>query len=541
MSLKDIVNNKLTKQISNRIYKNLKDLPQPSELKNCVRAAKRIIENLNNGKRLLVVGDYDTDGIVATTILIEFLIDAGYGPLIDYIIPSRLKDGYGVSTNIINYADDNLFDFIVSVDNGIAAIEAINLANEKDLEVIITDHHTAPEILPNVDIIVNPRVPGETFPYPWISGATVAWYLVAALKNELNMSNLNVRKYLDLVAITIVSDVMPLNDINLVLLSTGLAEIKKRNRLIYRLVWNDWTAPLINETALGFNFVPMINAIGRINDANIGVKMFLSKSESEIKNYYKKMVKINEDRKIMSRENLKEAESLLNLEYDLTKPVIVVRNKNFHEGIVGIIAGKLAEKFKRPAYVFSYSEDKLVWKGSARTYGQIHLYDLTNTASRFILGFGGHKGAVGLSVSDENFELFENKLVESGYLIPKEDFINETLVPIEAVVEDMDIELLDLIDKFQPFGQSNPMPTFKMKCYINITREMKGGLHFAGDIESLDRKTRIPGVFFNVDREDFLNSVNLGRDIITIEANISRAYDAKLDIFYIQLLSKIVD
>jgi len=539
MRLIEVVYNKLLDQIKDRKYKSLSQLPDPSELKNCMEAAERIVFNLLQGRRLLIVGDYDTDGIVATTILLEFLQDAGFGALVDFIIPSRLKDGYGLSPNIIEYAEENFFDFIVTVDNGIAALEAIDLANSKNIEVIITDHHTAPAILPAAKIIVNPRVPGETFPFPWISGATVAWYLVAALKRELNMTSLNVVKYLDLVAITIVSDVMPLNDINLSLLEIGLAEIKKRNRLIYKLVWNDWTAPIINETALGFNFVPMINAIGRIDDANIGVHMFISKSEKEIKDYYKFMVEINENRKVMSRQYVKEAESFLSHEYDLTKSAIIVRNKDFHEGIVGIIAGKLAEKYKRPAYVLSYSEEKNIWKGSARTYGNIHLYDLTSEASDFILGFGGHKGAVGLAVSEDNFESFENALVGACSKIPKSEFINETLVPIKANLEDINMELLDSIETFGPFGQSNPIPTFEIDCYINITREMKGGLHFAADLSSLDSTLRIPGVFFNVEKDEFLEAVDNGKTIVTIVGNISRAYDAKANKFYFQVLASI--
>ena len=535
MNLKEKIIKKLEEQTKDRKIKSLKDLPKPEELKNCIKAADRIIDNLLSGKRLLIVGDYDADGIIATTILVEFLIDAGFEALIDYIIPSRLKDGYGLSPNIITYAEKNFFDFIVTVDNGIAAIEAINLANSKNIEVIITDHHTAPEILPKAKLIVNPRVPGETFPYPWISGATVSWYLVAALKNQLNM-NINIKKYIDLVSITIMSDVMPLNDINLALLSAGLKEIKKRNRLFYKLIWNDWTAPTINETALSFNLVPMINAIGRINDANIGVEMFLSKDEKIIKEYYTKMKKINEERKILSREYVKEAEKYLNINFDFKTSVIVVRNENFHEGIVGIIAGKLAEKYKRPAYVLSYNKEKNIWKGSARSYGNIHLYDLTNKASEYILGFGGHKGAVGLAVSEDNFENFKNKIEEEASKIPKEDFINETLVPIKAELKDMNFELFNTIDSFAPFGQSNPLPTFEIEGYIKITREIQNGLHYSVSISDKERKTYMEGVFFNVEKEEFLEIINSGNTLVKFIANLSKSYNAKEDIFYLQLL-----
>lgn len=536
MNLKEKVIKQLQKQTEKRIIKKLKDLPEPPMLKNCNLAAKEIIQTLYSGRRILIVGDYDCDGIVATTVLFEFLKDSGFSNLVDFIIPSRLKDGYGLSKNIIDYAIENMYDFIVTVDNGISAFDSIEYANENNIEVIITDHHTAPEILPNAKYIVNPRVKGETFPFPYISGATVAWYLVAALKQELN-STINIAKYLDLVAITVISDVMPLNDINLALLDFGLKKIKNRERLIYQLVWNDWTAPTINETAIAFNFVPMINAIGRINDANIGVNMFISKDRNTIQNYYNIMKEINENRKEMSREYLKEAEKYLLENHDTSNSVLVVRNKNFHEGIVGIIAGKLAEKYSKPAYVFSYNKENKIWKGSGRTHGDIHLYDLTNSASKYILGFGGHKGAVGLAVEENNFENFEKEILKAGNKIPDIDFVDKNKVVFNAELKDFNMELLKTIESFYPFGNDNPLPVFQFKANVKILREIKNGLHYS--VELKDGDITVPGIFFNVEKENFLKSVK--NELNLINATISKNYNAKEGTFSFQLISEIID
>jgi len=537
MNFNQILDLKLKEQTNTIIHKKLKDLPPPESLKNNFKAAKRILEHLNNGKRMLIVGDYDCDGIMATTILYSFLIEAGYSKFnVDYIIPSRLKDGYGVSTNIIDYAMENVFDFIVTVDNGIAAIDAVKYSNENNIEVIITDHHTVPKTLPEAYTIVNPRVDGETFPFPWISGATVAWYLTAALKKELK-SNIDIKKYLDYVALTVVSDVMPLNDINLAILNYGLKEIKKRKRLFYQLVWNDWTSPTINETSLSFDLVPKINAIGRISDANIGVEMFTSNDTENIKRLFDKMTKINEERKEMSRSYIKEAEEIL---HDIKgyedENVVIVRNKDFHEGIVGIIAGKLAEKYGKPAYVFSYNEEKDLWKGSARSVGNIHLYDITAEATSFIAGFGGHKGAVGLAVTEKNWEDFVKSLQKTTKGIEDSEFIDQDKIPLECNISDINMETISILEKYGPYGNGNQKPIFKSKANIFIAKELKNGLHFKVKLE--DNGFNIFGLFFNVDKKTFLSQIEDENNEFTFDT--SKSYDLRQNSFSVELLCNMI-
>ena len=539
MSFLEKLENKLKKQTEGRVVDlSLKDLPSPSQLKNCTFAAKTIIDWLMEGKRMLLVGDYDADGILATTVVISFLREAGFSEdFVEYLIPSRLKNGYGVSPDIVKYAKEKDFDFIVTVDNGISAIPAIDLANEYGIPVIVTDHHTAPKTLPNAYTIVNPRVPGETFPYPYISGATVAWYLVAAMRKELDIA-IDIRKYLDFVAITIISDVMPLDNINIPLLKAGMKKIKNRERYLYELIWSDWTAPTINTTEISFSLVPRINAIGRINDANIGVKMFLSKSKQEIKELYDFVSEINEDRKEMSRNYIKEAESIIENQSIKNDNVIIVRNKDFHEGIVGIVAGKLAEKYNKPAYVFSFNEEKQIWKGSGRSVGNIHLYDLTNEAAEFIAGFGGHKGAVGLGVTEDNWDKFVEALKSAANKIPESEFQDESMVPIECTLSDINEETLELLAKYGPYGHMNPEPVFLTEgVSIEIEREMKGGLHFKATVS--DETGSAIGLFFNVDKNEFLSKLE-SEEEHSILFYPSLKYDLRKDIFTHELICSLL-
>jgi single-stranded-DNA-specific exonuclease recJ len=517
---------KLKKQIANRGNFTLKDLPHPHKLKNVEKAAKRIVENLLSGKRMLIIGDYDADGIFATTILMKFFTELGFSGLVDYKIPSRLKDGYGLNKTLIDYAIENGFNFVVTVDNGIAANEAIDYANSKNYEVIITDHHTPPATLPNAEIIVNPRVQGEESEvFQYISGATVAWYLAYAVQLELG-SKIDLKEYLDFVALTVISDVMPLENINVPLVNYGIKLLKERKRDIYKFIWNDWTAPVMDTTSIAFSLIPMINAMGRIDDANVAVSFFLD-DRNTYQNYMY-MYNVNEKRKAMSREQLMKAELITANSND---KAIVIKDE-CHEGIIGIIAGKLAEKYHKPTYVFTYNKEKKIYKGSGRTTGNIHLYDLTNKASDLLIGFGGHSGAVGLAVSEENFEKFKKRILEEVEKIDKKDFISESSVPMECSFDDISPEMMNTILKYAPFGQGNPAPIFKTKADVAILTELKDGLHYKCLLTS--PKTEVIGLFFNVEKDKFLQTIEVNEKQEFIFSP-GLAYNAKDSVFSIEL------
>lgn len=509
--------------------KTLADLPPLDSMLNLGKGAELLVQKLLDGERTLIVGDYDADGILATTILYGFLADVGFNKtVLDFIIPSRMKDGYGLSPNIIHYAVENDFQVIVTVDNGIAANEAIALAKEKGLTVIVTDHHTAPAVLPDADVIINPKQPGETFPFIDISGATVAWYFAAKIKEVLGLK-IDMRKYLDLAGLTVISDVMPLTDINLAIFNFTLNQLKQRRRFIYELIWDENQAPCIDEVSVGFSLVPMINAIGRIDNANKGVNLFLSRDKGEIQSLFDEMKAINEERK---KRTLIYKNNALELLEDYSGDVIIVRNKDYHEGIVGIIAGKLSELYKRPAYVFSWNHEKGIWKGSGRSSGEIHLYELTNAATKHIAGFGGHKGAVGLAVKDEEFEDFERALQEAVKKYKPEDFLDASTTPFECSLEDINFELYDLVHSYGPFGEGNRLPQFKTKCKIIPERELSGGLHFA--CSATIGNVKMKAMAFHIkNRDEFLEKISA--DEVEILFDMNKSYYAKRDTYSLEI------
>ena len=545
MSLYVTLKRFLEKQEKKVNRKTLKDLPHPFEMKNMERAVKTFLDCLNEGRKILVVGDYDADGIMATTILIEAFNSIGLNDLIDYYIPHRLRDGYGLSPDIINYAEENGFSAILTVDNGISAIEAVKKAKEKGMIVVITDHHTPPKKLPEADVIVNPKQEGETFPFIDISGATVAWYFIAGLKQLLELKELNMKKFIDLVAITIVSDVMPIKDINIPLLQEGLKKIKNRERYIYQLLWNNWSAPVLNETTIAFQLVPLINAIGRINNAKKGVELFLSKDKKTIESRLTEIKKINEARKNLSEKGLNIAlQQIREIEKKYGKSicgigVAFIRHNDFHEGIVGIIAGKIAEKFNIPTYVFGWNKEKQIWKGSGRAgKSGIHLYDFTNSFHDLLEGFGGHKGAVGLAVKDENFEKMYEIAIQSIQRFPVEKIKQEHIFEISDLSE-INSGIINLLKKYAPYGEQKPCPEFIVEAFIRPPFKVLKEKHLKCMLEN---KKRIESLFFNLTKDEKIkiNNVVSKNKETKIQFNLSENYDAYNNKFSFNLIAKLI-
>jgi single-stranded-DNA-specific exonuclease len=454
-------------------------IPEASEIPFMVDAAKRIHDHLKAGELLLICGDYDTDGVCATTIIYSVLSQCSYESQVSWTVPNRFTDGYGVSINIVDYAVKIGATMIVTVDNGIGAKAAVDYANEKGISVIVTDHHTPGDAVPNADVIVNLKLNAGDFPYIEISGATIAWFLGCQLVIEMDLF-IDMREYIDLVAITVISDVMPLENMNLTFFEYGLKSIKNRDRKVFEFIFDNHTNKYLSETDIGFKLVPMINASGRIDDAKHAVELFLSNDLVFIKEKVKYMIDVNNRRKNLTQEYL--ALIMPEVEKQLKNQAIIIRNKYLHEGIVGILAGKIAEQFHKPAYVFGFNEVKDIWKGSGRTSGSAHLYDLTNTAGKHALGFGGHAGAVGVALKEESFKQWEKTIVKNANKIDPKRFFDHDYDPIVMPLSSIDINLLNAINEGRPYGYGFREPVFIAKGRVTILDSFKKGIHWKCDV-----------------------------------------------------------
>lgn len=452
--MKKVTLNDIKELLQSRILEDeitsLKDLPPPLYFKDIEKATKRICTAINNDETINIVGDYDADGVVSTAIMVEFFTKA-IGIEVNYIIPNRFTHGYGISAKIL---DDIYEGIIITVDNGISAVEAGKICKERGLDLIITDHHTVGENLPEAYAIVNPKQTDCEFPFSDICGANVAWYLCASIKKALGL-DFNLMEFFDLLTIAIVADVMPMKSLNKTIVKRGLLELSNTNRPAIVAIKERFGLSKINEEDIGFKIAPLINCAGRMEDASIALEFLLSFDEYEANEQLSYLIELNEKRKKEQLTIFEEAK----LKVDEKSDVIVVESEDWNEGIVGIVAAKLCEKYKKPSFVFHQKGFHL--KGSGRGNGEINLYRLLYEVSHLLSGFGGHKGAAGLSLKKGNFEKFKEEVNKAYRTIPKEEnYIGSeylTTIDFDLVEE----PLFELINSFRPFGLENTLPIFR--------------------------------------------------------------------------------
>ncbi len=429
-------------------FKELKDLPSPFDMHDMSRAAERIALAVERGERITVVGDYDVDGVVSTAIMEEFFELIGYP--VETLIPNRFRDGYGISPALLERIDA---DVVVTVDNGITAFEAAEVCKNRGIDLIITDHHTTAESLPDAYAVVNPKKSECSFAYPEICGAQVAWFLVGALKKRLGI-NLAMSRFLDLLAVAIVADVMPLVSINRTLVQKGLSMLSVSKRPAFEAVRAYLGKKSFAAMDIGFAIAPRLNSAGRMADASEALKFLRSSDMAEASRRWLKLEELNRLRKAAEAEAAREA----TLMADADAPVIVVAKEGWHEGVVGIVASRLVDRFKKPAIVLTIEGERA--KGSGRSVGEVDLFDLLRRSKSHIVGFGGHRMAAGLTVSKESIAAFTEEIcthaskLDPMLFVPADDVMG--ILPIEEI----DWELMELLERFEPYGEANSRPKF---------------------------------------------------------------------------------
>ena len=442
--------------------KKLSQIPNPALLHDAPEAAKKIADAIRANKKITLVGDYDVDGVSSTAIMVDFFRQIPY-PL-EAIIPNRFKDGYGVSPTVLERIDA---DLVITVDNGISAIAAADICKERGIDLIITDHHTPSEILPDALFIVDPKLDSCEYPFKEICGAQVAWLLLGLVKKELNL-NVDMTQFLDILAIAIIADIMPLIDINRTLVKRGLALLLTSNRPSSKIIRDFLNKKKITSEDIAFTIAPRINSAGRLEDASIALDFFTAPDINTAYKQFELLGKLNDLRKETEAQTTQKAIE----QVDENDRVIVVSGKGWHEGVVGIVASKLVDKFSRPAIVLSIENG--VAKGSARSVGDVSIYELIKENDSFLAKFGGHKMAAGLGLKEENIKAFTNAINESAKSVPDADFIPKLQVSGILNAEDIDLEILDILEDFEPFGEANLRPTFLLQDAEVVSVKLMG-------------------------------------------------------------------
>jgi single-stranded-DNA-specific exonuclease len=458
---KKLLNKELIRQIlSSRIEEiNSLQIPHFSLLNDIKKAAERIKKSINSKEKIVVVGDYDVDGVSSSAIMKLFFEKIGID--LDIVIPNRFIHGYGLTPKLLEEMEA---DLIITVDNGITSFEAAEICKEREIDLIITDHHT-PKInkskfeLPDAFAIVNPKISPE-FPFKEICGAEVAWYLCAAIKKEMDLK-VDLREFLDILAIAIIADVMPLTHMNRTLVNMGLKRLNKGFRPFSKILVKEFKE--INSEIIAFQIAPRLNAAGRMDSAYIAYNFLIAKDENESFGYYLELDRLNNLRKETEKEIVDSIEA--------PDDDFILSFGDYHEGVIGIIASRLVHKYKKPAIVFSNKDGVL--KGSGRSLGNIDIFELVSECEELLEGFGGHKMACGLSIKAENFEKLKTALNEKIKKYNEDDFFIDDFVLGELPFSEIDLELLDIIKSFEPYGESNPKPKFIANAKIEHIQNLK--------------------------------------------------------------------
>ena len=432
--------------------KRLCDIPDPALLKDAPKAARRIADAIKNKERIAVVGDYDVDGVVSTAIMVDFFKRIDY-PL-QAVIPNRFYDGYGVSPSVLERIDA---DIVISVDNGITARDAAEVCKQRGIDLIITDHHTPPEILPDAYAIVDPKLEDCSYPFKEICGAEVAWLFLALLKRELK-ADVDMRSSIDILAIAIIADIMPLVDINRALVKEGLRQLMRSSRPACVIIRDFLNKSRITSEDIAFQIAPRLNSAGRLEDASIALDFLCAATTLEAYEKFEKLTALNEFRKETEADAVAEALSLVGESDD---DVIVVAKEGWHEGVVGIVASRLVDRLGRPAIVLSIDGEDA--KGSARSLGDVDIFALIDANRALLEKFGGHKMAAGLGLKTKNIDAFRAAINKEAAKLPRDAFIPKDEVLGILSAEAIDYELLELLESFEPYGEANARPKFLAK------------------------------------------------------------------------------
>lgn len=449
-------------------------LYEPSLLKDMDRAVAILKEKIETGKKIRIVGDYDIDGVCSTYILFTAL--QVVGAVVDYDIPDRIKDGYGINESIIRKAAEDGIDTILTCDNGIAAGSQILLAKELGMTVIVTDHHEVPvdgekEILPPADAVIDPKQSGCSYPFPEICGAVVAYKLIWALYEAYELPRKKREELLDFAAIATVGDVMQLQNENRIIVKYGLKRIAETNSLGLKKLVEKNNLDIFNLTGyhIGFVIGPCLNAGGRLDTAKLALSLLLSNSDNEAEELAVRLKELNDMRKDMTEQGTEAAKLLVDTRYSQDK-VLVVYLPDCHESLAGIIAGRLREQYQKPSIVLTRGEEFV--KGSGRSIEAYHMFKKLTEVKDLLLKFGGHPMAAGLSLREEDIEEFRSRLNEASGL-QEEDFRATVWIDVPMPIGYITEHLVEEFKCLEPFGQGNEKPLFAQKgLYVRSCRVM---------------------------------------------------------------------
>ena len=506
---KDLTEDKIDEYLNPSIDK----LHDPYLLNDMDVLVDRIILAKTRNEKVAIYGDYDVDGITSITLIYTFLRDLGLDMV--YYLPDRIEEGYGLNTEALKKLKDEGVSLVITVDCGISAVSEVEYAKSIGLDVCITDHHECSDTLPNAISIVNPKRPDSTYPFNSLAGVGVTFKVLSAIVKRLGLDENEYLKYLDIAAVGTIADIVPLVGENRIITANGLELLAKTKNEGLKALMKVARIEKVDSDNVSFGIAPRINASGRMADATVAVKMLLAENEMEAYKYAKVLDSQNTKRQEVEKGIYNEAIAQIEKEGLDKKKTMVIAGEKWHQGVIGIVASKLTEKYLKPVILLAYDGETA--KGSGRIPAGISLYDALSNCSDLLTTFGGHELAAGLTLETKNIGAFIEKFEQVITSMREEDFVRIIDIDTEITKKDITLNILDDINLLAPFGQKNKKPVFMYKnLKVTSVSTLKEDKHLKFRLS--DGDFYVDAVFFGAgNRRD---EVTLG-DKIDVAVNIS--------------------
>jgi single-stranded-DNA-specific exonuclease len=505
----------------NQINYKLNHLHKPNKLSGIKAAAKIVIEAIQSNKKIVIVGDFDADGATATALSIRALRAFGHNN-IDFLVPNRFDFGYGLSSALIPILTSMQAELIITVDNGISSINGTQSAIDAGMQVIITDHHLQGQVLPNAHAIVNPNLNGDEFPSKNLAGVGVVFYLLAEIRAQLHQQNWfeqkqlqppNLAQWLDIVALGTVADLVSLDDNNRIFVTEGIKRIQAGRcaegiKALIKIAGRE--IDKTNTETFGFVIAPRLNAAGRLEDMSVGIELLLTDDENQAQHLARELDSINQTRKEIQAEMQSFADSVVKELKNIKKlpQGVCLYHKDWHQGVVGLLASKVKDKTHRPVIAFApENNESTILKGSARSIAGFHIRDalvkIETQHPGLMDKFGGHAMAAGLSIEQKNYNKFRlifDELVNDSLTQEQRQHIIETDGELDSY--DLCLAVAEELQQHGPWGQNFPAPLFDGWFNVIEKKEVGSG-HCKMTLQTQDQSKKIEAIAFGIHPNEF--------------------------------------
>ena len=469
-----------------------KDFYDPFLMPDMTKAIERILKALNNNEKIIIFGDYDVDGITSTTVLKKFLLERGAN--VSQYIPNRIYEGYGLNKDAIKKIANEGFTLMITVDCGISGIEEVKYASSLGIDTIVTDHHEPGESIPDAIAVVDAKRKDNNYPCNQLAGVGVTFKVIQALSKKLNLEEKEYLKYLDLVCVGTISDIVPLVDENRTIAKLGLKLIEVTKNIGLKTLLQVSEYSKVDSNTISFGIAPRINACGRMGHAEDALNLFLTDNEEEAKNIATKLNEYNKERQEIEKRIFDEAIKQIQNQ-GTSKDVFVLGNENWHHGVIGIVSSKITEMYFKPSILICFEEN--LGKGSGRSIPGFDLYEALSKCSEHISKFGGHSMAIGITIEKDNFEKFKKDFEEYAQKSNISDIIPVINIDEEILLKDISIRDVAELKLLEPFGEANKTPLFLCRnLKIQSIRALSEGKHLKLSLK--DDNYWIDGIGFNL-------------------------------------------